>query len=223
MKQGQHILQRTSYALSTTIHTSPWASAWSRLYRQVFWLADGQRTTERIAVLLHKPVDGIEHVAEVLTINGYLSMHLERKVLVMNVLLLKRSFHMIVPRKEEFARSFYERLFTDYPETRALFAHTNMRRQESSLMGTLAAVVAGVERGENMVPTLYSLGERHSKYGAVAEHYPLVGAVLLETFHKYLGNYFTIEMQDAWSQAFNLISEQMIEGTSVLSTGHHFQ
>ena len=131
----------------------------------------------------------------------------------MDINMLKQSFEMVAPQKEAFAHSFYERLFAYYPETRSLFAHTNMSRQESSLMATLAVVVAGVERGDNLTPTLHQLGDKHDRYGAKPEHYPLVGGVLLETFHEYLGPRFTPAMQDAWSQAFELISGQMIEAT----------
>lgn len=212
MLQAQFIPRRTAYALNTTIYTSPWASSWERVYRQVFWLSDGQREAARIALLLHKPEESISRVVRELAVNGYLSMHIDRKVLVMNVGLLKESFSLVTPQKEAFARSFYERLFDYYPQTKPLFAQTDMRRQESSLIATLATVVAGAERGDNLVPTLHTLGNRHSRYGAAPEHYPLVGGVLLETFHEYLGELFTPEMQDAWGQAFELISSQMIEG-----------
>ncbi|GHO78652.1 flavohemoprotein [Ktedonobacter sp. SOSP1-85] len=175
-------------------------------------MSDGQRTTERIALLLHKPDEEVARIVEELTVNGYLSTQTEGKVFVMNIELLKESFKMVAPRKEEFAQSFYNRLFTYYPETKTLFANTDMRRQESSLMATLATVISGVERGDNLVPVLNGLGKRHDSYGAAPEHYPLVGGVLLETFHEYLGNSFTPEMQEAWSQAFELISNQMIQG-----------
>lgn len=212
LSKEKFLLRRTSYALSTTIYVSPWASSWPRLYRQVFWLSDGLRTTERISLLLHKPTEDVFHVVEELTVSGYLTMQFERKVLTMDVELLKESFSMVAPRKEEFARSFYERLFTYYPDTKALFANTSMRRQESSLIATLATVISSAERGDNLLPTLQKLGKRHGNYGAVAEHYPLVGGVLLETFHEYLGATFTANMQEAWSQAFELISSQMLEG-----------
>ena len=134
----------------------------------------------------------------------------------MNVALLKESFEMIVPNKDAFAHSFYERLFTDYPQTRPLFANTDMRRQEGSLMATLATVVAGVQRGDNLVPTLQQLGQKHKRYGASAEGYPLVGAALLETFHQYLGPRFTPAMQEAWEEAYEIISAQMIEGANAV-------
>ncbi len=130
----------------------------------------------------------------------------------MNAALLKESFEMVAPRKEEFAHSFYQRLFSQYPQTRSLFAHTDMKKQESSLAATLAVVVAGVERGDDLTSTLQSLGEKHRAYGAVPEHYPLVGGVLLQTFDEYLGPKFTDDMQKAWLEAYEVISEQMLVG-----------
>ncbi len=219
MLQKQAIIpRRTPHSLTATIYTSPWAVSWPRLYRQVFWLSDGQRDTQRMATLLHKPEKRIQQVVEELTVSGYISMYLERKILVMDANLLKQSFDMIIPQKEAFAHSFYQRLFSDYPTTRQMFARTDMARQEGSLMATLAVVVSGVERGDNLTPTLRTLGQKHQQYGALPEHYPLVGGVLLETFHEYLGPKFTAEMQDAWSQAFEVISTQMIEGAQ--QNGH---
>ncbi len=191
---------------------------WQRLPRQVFWLADGRRDTQRIAMLLHRPLSRIEEVILGLQQAGYVSLRSERKVFTMNVPLLKESFDMIVPQKDAFAHSFYERLFTDYPQTRALFAQTDMRRQEGSLMATLATVIAGAQRGDNLVPTLQQLGEKHKRYGAKPQYYPLVGAALLETFHEYLGPRFTPAMQEAWEEAYEIISTQMIEGDNPLPT-----
>ncbi len=128
----------------------------------------------------------------------------------MDIALLKQSFNMIASQKEEFAQSFYKSLFTYYPEITTLFASTDMKRQGSSLMATLAAVIAGVERGDNLLPTFQKLGARHYQYGVRPDHYPLVGGVLLETFNQYLGPNFTAGMQDAWNQAYELISEQMM-------------
>ena len=128
----------------------------------------------------------------------------------MDIALLKQSFSMVAAQKEDFAQSYYQRLFKYYPEITSLFARTNMKRQGSSLMATLAAVIAGVERGDNLLPTLQKLGVKHYQYGVKPDHYPLVGGVLLETFDEYLGTEFTVGMQDAWNQAYELISEHMI-------------
>lgn len=133
----------------------------------------------------------------------------------MNAALLKESFDLIVPRKEEFAHSFYERLFRDYPQTRSLFA-ADMRRQEMALVAALATVVAGVQKGENLVPVLRKLGSRHRGYGATAAHYPAVGVTLLATLREYLGPRFTPEVENTWSEAYSAISSQMMYGAEAL-------
>ena len=89
-----------------------------------------------------------------------------------------------------------------------------MRRQESSLIATLAVVVAGVERGENLTQVIRNLGERHQRYGAQAAHYPLVGQLLLQSFQEFLGDAFTPQMKDAWSKAYEIISTEMLKGAS---------
>ena len=89
-----------------------------------------------------------------------------------------------------------------------------MRRQESSLIATLAVVVAGVERGENLTQVVRKLGERHRRYGAQAAHYPLVGQLLLQTFQDFLGDAFTPQMREGWSKAYEIISTEMLKGAS---------
>jgi hemoglobin-like flavoprotein len=129
---------------------------------------------------------------------------------VIRPLLLKESFDLVT--KVDFAHKFYENLFATYPTTMELFAKTDMRRQENSLMATLAVVIEGVTRGENLTPVIHALGAKHAHKGALAEHYPLVGAILLQTFAEVLGKRFTEQMQEAWEEAYEIISTEMING-----------
>jgi len=77
LPQQQIIIpRRTSYALTTTVYTSPWAASWDWLYRQTFWLADGQRDVLRMAILLHKTEAVVEKVVMELTVTGYTSIHI---------------------------------------------------------------------------------------------------------------------------------------------------
>lgn len=127
----------------------------------------------------------------------------------MNAALLRESFDLIGPNKDAFAEAFYNRLFEKYPATRQYFASTDMAKQARTLAATLAVVVAGVEKGENLVPTLQSLGGRHKTYGVVPEHYPIVGEILIETFRTTLGPRWTPAYQDAWVQAYTVIAQVM--------------
>lgn len=167
----------------------------------------------RIAELLNRPSDLVSEISQSLAVSGYISLVIARKELYMDVLQLKLSFELI-PDRQIFAKTFYSILFSTFPDAKALFANTDWDRQYSSLMATLAAVIAGVEAGENLTPTLHKLGARHKRYGAAAEHYPVVGSCLIATFHQTLKDQFTSQMQDSWSSAFELISNEMLDGAA---------
>lgn len=123
--------------------------------------------------------------------------------------LLRSSFDLIAPDKDQFAEAFYQRLFEKYPQTRPLFANTDMVKQTRSLSAILALVVTGVEKGDDLTPTLQSLGARHKTYGVLPEHYPIVGEVLIETFQNRLGSQWTPAFQNAWIEAFTILSQAM--------------
>jgi hypothetical protein len=55
-----------------------------------------------------------------------------------------------------------------------------------------------------------ALAKRHVSYGAKAEHYPVVGAALLWTLEKGLGDGWTPEVADAWGTAYGTLSGYMI-------------
>ena len=213
-QQRTIIPNRTEHSGKLTTMYAAFSTSWKRVYRQVFWLANGDRTIEKISRLLHKPTEKVEQIIYELLVSGHIKVKAGEKELAMNPALLKESFGLVTPHKEEFARHFYTLLFTQYPQTRALFAATEegMRRQESALIATLAVVIAGVERGENLTEIIHALGSRHSRYGAQAAHYPIVGGLLIQTFQDKLGPAFTPDMKTAWSQAYEIISTEMLKG-----------
>ena len=127
----------------------------------------------------------------------------------MDLALLQQSFAEVVPQKEAFAKTFYQRLFALYPQTMPLFSVTDMKRQQSSLMATLEMVVSGVARGDNVVPSIEQLGRRHAMYGVKAEHYPMVGQALLETLEQFLRDKWTSQVEATWTEAYTFITERM--------------
>src|SRR5260370_38452045 len=104
----------------------------------------------------------------------------------MDLALLQQSFAEVEPQKEAFAEAFYQRLFALYPQTTPLFVVTDMKRQQSSLMATLELVVAGVIRGDNVVPSLGQLGRRHAMTAVKAEHYARARQSLLRTLRHFI-------------------------------------
>ena len=135
--------------------------------------------------------------------------------MTLQIELLESSFQALAPRGEEFVAAFYERLFTSFPQTRAFFASTDMKEQKKKLLGALALVVQNLRKPEVLTSALKGLGQRHVAYGVLPEHYPIVGAVLLETFADILGERWTPAYHDAWAEAYGAVCALMLEGASM--------
>lgn len=124
--------------------------------------------------------------------------------------LVQDSFAKVAPISEQAAVLFYDRLFEVAPSVRAMFPD-DMKEQRKKLMATLAVVVNGLTNLEAVLPAASALAKRHVSYGAKAEHYPVVGAALLWTLEKGLGDAWTPEVSDAWIAAYGTLSGYMIE------------
>src|SRR5713101_2261475 len=103
------------------------------------------------------------------------------------VKLVQQSFAKVAPISDQAAVIFYDRLFEIAPQVKAMFP-SDLTEQRKKLMATLAVVVTGLSNLESVLPAASALATRHVSYGAKAEHYPVVGAALLWTLEKGLGD-----------------------------------
>jgi len=125
------------------------------------------------------------------------------------VKLVQDSFAKVAPISDTAAALFYGRLFEIAPQVRAMFPD-DMSEQRKKLMATLAIVVNGLNNLDTILPAASALAKRHVGYGAEAGHYPVVGAALLWTLEKGLGDAWTPPVAAAWTQAYTTLSGFMI-------------
>ena|SRR3984957_8686265 len=125
------------------------------------------------------------------------------------VKLVQHSFAKVAPISETAAVLFYDRLFEIAPPVKAMFP-ADMTEQRRKLMTMLAAVVNGLGDLNSILPAASALAKRHVGYGAKAEHYPVVGAALLWTLEKGLGDGWTPDIAEAWTTAYGTLSGYMI-------------
>jgi hemoglobin-like flavoprotein len=123
--------------------------------------------------------------------------------------LVKTTWAMVVPIADTAAGLFYERLFAIDASTRPMFASTNMAEQRKKLMQALAFVVNGLDKTEQLLPTIQSLGRNHVRYGVTDAHYNSVGAALLWTLERGLKDAWTPSVKDAWIAAYTLVAGAM--------------
>lgn len=132
--------------------------------------------------------------------------------MALQVELLEQSFELVKPNADDFVASFYENLFTDYPAAQPLFSSTDMAAQKEKLLSSLVFVIEHLRSPSDLTDALQGLGARHVEYGALPEHYPLVGGSLLKTFEQYLKSDWTPEVKQAWVDAYGAITTLMLEG-----------
>ena len=118
--------------------------------------------------------------------------------------LVQTSFAKVVPISETAAE-----LFEIAPEVRPLFKG-DMKDQGKKLMATLNVAVQSLTDLPKLVPVLEKLAIGHVPYGVKAEHYDKVGAALLWTLEQGLGESWTPETAEAWTETYKIVASTMI-------------
>jgi hemoglobin-like flavoprotein len=130
------------------------------------------------------------------------------------IALVRSTFSGLAPASGEVAALFYARLFALDPSLRPLF-RGSMEEQGGKLMQVLSAAVAGLDRIGLLLPQLHALGRRHADYGVADHHYDTVGAALLDTLARGLGDDFTPAVRDAWLAAYTTLAGAMRAGVHI--------
>ena len=125
--------------------------------------------------------------------------------------LVQASFEQVKPIAHAAARMFYGCLFELDPRLEPLFTG-DLEEQGSKLMHMLELAVKGLDRLEELVPTLLDLGARHAAYGVAEHHYITVRRALLWTLERGLGASFTPEVKESWTIVYNLLADTMKVG-----------
>ena len=128
-----------------------------------------------------------------------------------DIALVKESFNKIAPISEQAAALFYARLFELDPSLRQLF-HGEMEKQQRKFMQMIALGVSSLNSRETLGAIFRPLGSRHARAGVRPEHYGTVGTAFLWTLEKNLGPEFTPEVKSAWTSAYALLANTMLEG-----------
>ena len=127
--------------------------------------------------------------------------------------LVQESWEKVKPISATAAELFYGKLFELDPSLKPMFADSNMEEQGKKLMQMIGAAVKGLDTLGELVPTVQALGRRHVGYGVKEEHYETVGAALLDTLDKGLGDEFTPETEEAWTITYTTLATVMKEAS----------
>lgn len=129
--------------------------------------------------------------------------------------LIQKNFKQIADHEENFATHFYNQLFALKPTLQLLFP-SDLTEQKKKLMMTLRTAIKTLNQPEKLLPVLEEIGRRHALYGVRDEHYETVGAALVQTLNFALGEEFTEESENAWTEMYGFVAATMKRGALIL-------
>jgi len=119
------------------------------------------------------------------------------------------SLVLVQPLADEIAKSFYMHLFEIAPSSKKLFTG-DMDRQGTMLMTSLSLAVSGLSDMDSILPSVQALGERHFSYGVKPEHFQPALESFIWALEQHLGAQFTPALKDAWTMAFQALTDAML-------------
>lgn len=109
---------------------------------------------------------------------------------------------------DQAAALFYAKLFETDPSLKELFKG-DMVEQGKKLMSMIGVAVRGLSRLESIVPAVQQMGVRHAGYGVKDADYDTVGGALLWTLEQGLGEGFTDDLKQSWTDVYVLLATTM--------------
>ena len=125
--------------------------------------------------------------------------------------LLKESWTLVEEHQDRVAGYFYARLFLSFPQVRDLFP-VQMDVQRARLLGAIVTAVQALDDPERFDEYLRSLGRDHRKFHVSPEHYDVVGGALLESLRYFAGDQWSVEYEQVWRDAYQVIARKMMAG-----------
>lgn len=125
------------------------------------------------------------------------------------IALVQTTWKQVVPIQDTAADLFYGKLFELDNSLRSLFPE-DMAEQKKLLMQMITTAVRGLTNLEAIVPAVQALGQRHIGYNVTPAMYGTVGAALLDTLEKGLGDAWNDDVKQAWTQTYGTLADLMI-------------
>lgn len=127
--------------------------------------------------------------------------------------LIKASIPALAEHGELLTRHFYQIMFRDYPQVRTLFNQTHQSdgAQQRALAGAILAYARQIGQPEALNGTIDLIVNKHVSLNILPEHYPIVGASLLQAMAEVLGDALTPELAESWEAAYWQLANLLIE------------
>jgi len=128
------------------------------------------------------------------------------------IAIIKATVPVLKEQGEAITRHFYQQLFQQHPELLAYFnrAHQAEGSQQRALANAVLAYAEHIDRLDALAGALPLIVQKHVSLDIRPEHYPLVGACLLQAIREVLGATASDAIIDAWAAAYGQLADILI-------------
>lgn len=155
---------------------------------------------------------------QVINLNKYFKCNLKGQVMLTDneIKIIKSSAPALAEFGEQITGRFYQILFEKNPELSDIFNMTNQKtgNQKQALAMAVYAFSKYVDNLSVILGDVERIAQKHASLGIKAEHYPLVGAALLESIKEILNP--GEEVIAAWASGYGVLANVFIEREKVL-------
>lgn len=123
--------------------------------------------------------------------------------------IVKATAPAVAANAEKITARMYEILFTDYPETEALFENA-APDQHKKLASAVSAYAANIDNLAVLSKAVDKMATTHVATNVKPEHYPMVGLSILGAIKDILGEAATEDVVNAWKEAYFFLADILI-------------
>ena len=130
--------------------------------------------------------------------------------------IIKESAPALAQYGEQITGRFYQILFEKHPQLKHVFNMNNQKSgtQQQALATAVYAFAKYVDNLSAILGSVERIAQKHASLGVKAEHYPLVGAALLEAIKEVLNP--DDEVINAWASGYGILANVFIEREKTL-------
>ncbi|EDZ62178.1 putative globin [Sulfurimonas gotlandica GD1] len=124
--------------------------------------------------------------------------------------IVKATAPIVAANAEAITSTMYKIMFTNHPEIKELFKDAKPD-QHKKLAAAVGAYAANIDNLIVLEKAIEKMVSTHILKNVQPEHYPIVGISILEAIKKVLGDAVTLEVLDAWKEAYFFLAHVLIE------------
>lgn len=125
-------------------------------------------------------------------------------------MIVKSTYPVLKEHGVAITTRMYERLFDEYPETKAFFENTRTGQAER-LADAVLAYCKNIDNLDTLRASIEAIAKKHVNAKVKPEHYPIVGKVLLAAMQDVLGEGLSQEALGAWKEAYTYLADVFIQ------------